>query len=91
MKIKYLLMWLLEGVIKLLKSEKDYEKEFCKIDDEEKKENENRTFLEGCDVIYERKANHKLITVPSLLLLLPRSDEKLKEDKQFDYGILEML
>ncbi|KAF0517360.1 cyclopropane-fatty-acyl-phospholipid synthase [Gigaspora margarita] len=78
--------WLWEGVIKLLKSEKDYEKEFCKIDDKEKKEKENRTFLEGWDVVYERKANNnklELMTLPSPLLLLPRKDEILKEDKQF--------
>ncbi|RIB29751.1 hypothetical protein C2G38_2027469 [Gigaspora rosea] len=54
--------WLWEGVIKLLKSEKDYEKEFCKIDNEEKKEKENGNFLEGWDVIYERKGQraHKM-------------------------------
>ncbi|CAG8682189.1 11168_t:CDS:2 [Gigaspora margarita] len=49
--------WLWEGVIKLLKSKKDYEKEFCKIDNKEKKEKENRTFLEGWDVVYEKKGN----------------------------------
>ncbi|KAF0517366.1 hypothetical protein F8M41_016903 [Gigaspora margarita] len=79
-------MKLWEGVIKLLKSENDYEKEFCKIDDEEKKKKEIRTFLEGWDVVYERKANHnklELITLPSPLLFLPRNDEELKEDKQF--------
>ncbi|RIB22152.1 hypothetical protein C2G38_2174660 [Gigaspora rosea] len=43
--------WLWEGVIKLIKCEKNYKKEICKINDEEKKGN----ILEGWDVAYERK------------------------------------
>ncbi|CAG8454932.1 3922_t:CDS:2 [Dentiscutata heterogama] len=76
--------WLWEGVINLLKGGKDYEKEIYRIDDEEKKENNN--FLEGWEVVYERKANSnklELMTPPSPLLILPRKDEILKEDKQF--------
>ncbi|CAG8519881.1 12455_t:CDS:2, partial [Racocetra fulgida] len=49
--------WLWEGVIDLLKGEEDYEKEFCKVEEitELKKEKKDKNFLEGWEVVYERK------------------------------------
>ncbi|RIB29738.1 hypothetical protein C2G38_2027458 [Gigaspora rosea] len=48
--------WLWKGVIKLLKSEKDYEKEFCKIDNKEKKEKKIEIFLKN-GMLYLKEKN----------------------------------